>query len=105
MTKKGFKFVLDDYGTGYSNLSRLKKCPFTTIKLDMSIVWDYCKEPDEILPNMIQAFKHMGFAITAEGIEDTNMENTMKNIGCDLLQGYYYSKPVPAAEFAKEYLK
>lgn len=105
MTEKGFKFVLDDYGTGYSNLSRLKKCPFTTIKLDMSIVWDYCKEPDEILPNMIQAFKHMGFAITAEGIEDTNMVNTMKNIGCDLLQGYYYSKPMPAAEFAKEYLK
>ncbi len=105
MTKKGFKFVLDDYGTGYSNLSRLKKCPFTTIKLDMSIVWDYCKEPDEILPNMIQAFKHMGFSVTAEGIEDTNMVNTMKNIGCDLLQGYYYSKPMPAAEFAKEYLK
>ncbi len=105
MTEKGFKFVLDDYGTGYSNLSRLKKCPFTTIKLDMSIVWDYCKEPDEILPNMIQTFKHMGFAITAEGIEDAHMVNTMKDIGCDLLQGYYYSKPVPAAEFAKEYLK
>ncbi|MCR5722831.1 MAG: EAL domain-containing protein, partial [Lachnospiraceae bacterium] len=105
MTKKGFKFVLDDYGTGYSNLSRLKKCPLTTIKLDMSIVWDYCKEPDEILPNMIQAFKYMGFAITAEGIEDTNMVNTMKDIGCDLLQGYYYSMPVPAVEFAKKYLK
>lgn len=105
MTEKGFKFVLDDYGTGYSNLSRLKKCPFTTIKLDMSIVWDYCKEPDEILPNMIQTFKHMGFAITAEGIEDAHMVDTMKDIGCDLLQGYYYSKPVPAAEFAKEYLK
>lgn len=105
MTEKGFKFVLDDYGTGYSNLSRLKKCPFTTIKIDMSIVWDYCKEPDEILPNMIQTFKHMGFAITAEGIEDAYMVDTMKDIGCDLLQGYYYSKPVPAAEFAKEYLK
>ena len=105
MTEKGFKFVLDDYGTGYSNLSRLKKCPFTTIKIDMSLVWDYCKEPDEILPNMIQTFKHMGFAITAEGIEDAHMVNTMKDIGCDLLQGYYYSKPVPAAEFAKEYLK
>ena len=105
MTRKGFKFVLDDYGTGYSNLSRLRKCPFTTIKLDMSIVWDFCKEPDEILPNMIQAFKHMGFAITAEGIEDINMADTMKDIGCDLLQGYYYSKPLPAADFAKEYLK
>ena len=105
MTAKGFKFVLDDYGTGYSNLARLKRCPFITIKLDMSIVWDFCKEPDEILPNMIQAFKHMGFSITAEGIEDTHMLSTMKEIGCDFLQGYFYSKPVPAAEFAKEYLE
>jgi EAL domain-containing protein (putative c-di-GMP-specific phosphodiesterase class I) len=100
MGEKGFIFVLDDYGTGYSNLSRLKKCPFANVKLDMSIVWDYCREPDEILPNMIQALKNMGFSITAEGIEDENMVNIMKDIGCDFLQGYHYSKPVPADEFA-----
>ena len=73
--------MLDDYGTGYSNLSRLKKCPFINVKLDMSLVRDYCSEPDDILPNMIQAFKNMGFSITAEGVEDENMVNTMKNIG------------------------
>ncbi|MBO4679477.1 MAG: GGDEF domain-containing protein, partial [Lachnospiraceae bacterium] len=104
MTDKGFKFVLDDYGTGYSNLARVKTCPFENVKLDMSIVRDYCKEPDAILPNMIQAFKHMGFAITAEGIEDSEMAATMKNIGCDFLQGYHYSKPIPAADFAEKYL-
>ena len=103
MTEKGFKFVLDDYGTGYSNLSRLKSCPFINVKLDMSIVWDYCNEPDAILPNMIEAFKHMGFYITAEGIENADMAATMKDTGCDLLQGYHYSKPVPAAEFAAKY--
>ena len=103
MTEKGFKFVLDDYGTGYSNLSRLKKCPFINVKLDMSIVWDFCKEPDAILPNMIAAFKHMGFCITAEGIEDDGMVKAMKDIGCDLLQGYHYSKPIPAGEFAEKY--
>jgi EAL domain-containing protein (putative c-di-GMP-specific phosphodiesterase class I) len=103
MGEKGFKFALDDYGTGYSNLSRLKKCPFINVKLDMSIVWDYCREQDAILPNMIQAFKHMGFGITAEGIEDAGMADAMKNIGCDLLQGYLYSKPVPADEFAEKY--
>ena len=99
MSEKGFKFVLDDYGTGYSNLSRLKKCPFINVKLDMSIVSDYCREPDEILPNMIQTFKHMGFCITAEGVEDASMAGLMKSIGCDCLQGYYYSKPVPEKEF------
>ena len=103
MEEKGFKFVLDDYGTGYSNLARLKKCPFINVKLDMSIVWDFCKEPDAILPNMIQAFKHMGFRITAEGIEDEGMVSTMTGIGCDLLQGYHYSKPISAEEFAEKY--
>ena len=103
MGEKGFKFVLDDYGTGYSNLARLKKCPFINVKLDMSIVWDFCKEPDAILPNMIQAFKHMGFRITAEGIEDEGMVSTMTGIGCDLLQGYHYSKPISAEEFAEKY--
>jgi EAL domain-containing protein (putative c-di-GMP-specific phosphodiesterase class I) len=52
---------------------------------------------------MIRAFKHMGFSITAEGVEDKNMQAAMEEIGCDFLQGYLYSKPVPAEEFAKKY--
>ena len=103
MREKGFKFVLDDYGTGYSNAVRLKKCPFINVKLDMSLVWDYCKEPDEILPNLIVTFKRMGFGITAEGIEDEKMADMMKSIGCDYLQGYYHSKPIPMNEFLSKY--
>ncbi len=103
MESKGFKFVLDDYGTGYSNLSRLKKCPFINIKLDMSLVKDYCREPDDILPTMIQAFKHMGFGITSEGVENNDMAGMMKKIGCDYLQGYFYSEPVPSENFVKLY--
>ncbi|MBR1649820.1 MAG: EAL domain-containing protein [Lachnospiraceae bacterium] len=99
--EKGFKFVLDDYGTGYSNLSRLKKCPFINIKLDKSLVWGYDKNPDVILPNMVSTFKSMGFGITAEGIENTKMEDEMKEIGCDYLQGFLYSKPIPTSEFIK----
>lgn len=101
---KGFKFVLDDYGTGYSNLARLKKCPFINIKLDMSIVWDYYKEPDKLLPNLIQTFKEMDFSITAEGIEDEKMAAVMREIGCDYFQGYYYSKPISMIDFADKYL-
>lgn len=104
MKEHGFKFVLDDYGTGYSNLVMLKKCPFICIKLDMSLVWDYCKAPDDILPTMIQAFKHMNFEVTSEGIEDENMAGLMKDVGCEYLQGYYYSKPVTMDEFVKMYL-
>ncbi len=105
MTEKGFKFSLDDYGTGYSNLNRLKRCPFSNVKLDMSVVWDYCKAPDEILPTMLKAFKQMNFEITAEGIEDELMAEEMKNIGVDYLQGYYYSKPLSMADYAAKYLK
>jgi EAL domain-containing protein (putative c-di-GMP-specific phosphodiesterase class I) len=104
MTEKGFKFALDDYGTGYSNLNRLKRCPFSNIKLDMSVVWDYCRAPDEILPTMIKAFKQMNFEITAEGIENEQMAEAMKGIGCDYLQGYYYSKPLPMMDYAVKYI-
>ena len=90
--------AVDDYGTGYSNVARLKACPFINVKLDMSLVWDYCKNPDEILPNMIRAFKNMHFTVTAEGVKTAAMETIMKDIGCDYLQGYLYSLPVPIEE-------
>ncbi len=102
LTRKGFKFVLDDYGTGYSNLTRLKKCPFISIKLDMEVVWDYCTNPDEVLPMMIHAFKHMGFSITAEGIENKHMADAMKAIGCDYFQGFYFAKPLSMEEFTRK---
>ncbi|RKM63140.1 EAL domain-containing protein [Butyrivibrio sp. XB500-5] len=100
---KGFSFVLDDFGKGYSNISRLKKYPFINIKLDLSIVWDYCKEPDVILPNLVDTFERMGFSVTAEGIEDEKMAEAMTDIGCDYLQGYYYSMPLPMDEFVAKY--
>ncbi|MBE5827559.1 MAG: EAL domain-containing protein [Butyrivibrio sp.] len=103
MTSRGFRFVLDDYGTGYSNLTRLKKCSFINVKFDMSVVRDYCSEPDEMLPNMIQTFKHMKFGTTAEGVETEQMARMLTDIGCDYLQGYYYSKPLPMDEFVKKF--
>jgi EAL domain-containing protein (putative c-di-GMP-specific phosphodiesterase class I) len=101
----GFNFVLDDYGKGYSNITRLKNCPFVNVKLDMNIVWDHCARPDEVIPNMVRTFLNMGFEITAEGIEDEAMAKTMQDVGCTYLQGFYYAKPMPAQEFVKKYLK
>ena len=105
MQEAGFHFVLDDYGTGYSNLIRLRQYPFHTIKIDMEVVWDYCRDPFPILPAFIQSLKQMGLSITAEGIEDEQMAKIMTEIGCDYLQGYYYSKPVPAEEFLQSSVK
>ncbi|MBB5217847.1 EAL domain-containing protein [Treponema rectale] len=103
MKKSGFQFVLDDYGSGYSNVTRLKRCPFVNVKLDMELVWDYFREQDKILPTLVQTFKQMNFTVTAEGIENEDMAEAMKKIGCDYLQGFYFAKPLPADEFLIKY--
>ena len=100
----GFQISLDDYGSGFSNLHQVKKFSFSNIKLDMNIVWDYIRDRDALLPALVQAFRQMGFSITAEGIETQEMADAMTGIGCDYLQGYYFSKPLPMDAFAEEYM-
>ena len=96
----GFEFALDDYGSGYSNLTRVRQYPFTNIKIDMEVVRNYYRDRDPLLPSLVQAFKQMNFSITAEGIETAEMAEVMKDIGCDYLQGFHFSRPVPMPEFA-----
>ena len=104
LMEQGFLFSLDDYGKGYSNLNRIKQFAFSNIKLDMSIVWDYYEKRDILLPSMVQTFKSMGFRITAEGIESEDMAEEMSRIGCDYLQGFVYSRPVPMERFVQKYM-
>ncbi len=103
MTAKGFSFVLDDYGTGYSNIDRIKNLPLINVKMDMSIVWEYFDHPDSILPLSIQMLRDMGFSVTAEGVETEEMALKLQEMGCTYLQGYYFSKPLPMTEFYKRY--
>jgi EAL domain-containing protein (putative c-di-GMP-specific phosphodiesterase class I) len=103
MKKAGFLFVLDDYGRGYSNVARMRRCPFINIKLDMEFVWDYFNSKDKLLPTITQTIKEMGFTVTAEGIENQEMAAEMKKIGCDFLQGYCFSQPIPAEKFVEKY--
>ena len=100
----GFQIALDDYGSGFSNLHQVKKFSFSSIKLDMNIVWDYIRDRDALLPALVQAFRQMGFSITAEGVETQEMAEAMAGIGCDYLQGYWFSKPLPMSEFAEKYM-
>ena len=99
----GFQFALDDYGSGYSNLTRVKQFPFKNIKIDMEVVRNYFRDRDPLLPAMVQVFKQMHFSITAEGIETKEMAETMAEIGCDYLQGFYFSQPVPMPAFLQLY--
>ena len=101
----GFRIALDDYGSGFSNLHQVKKFSFSNIKLDMNIVWDYIRDRDALLPALVRAFREMGFSITAEGVETQEMADAMAEIGCDYLQGYYFSKPMPMDMFAEQYMR
>ena len=104
LRNRGFCFVLDDYGSGYSNLSRLQRLPFTGIKLDMEIVRSHCQDPNPVLPTLVRVFRERGLSITAEGIETDAVAEEMTDIGCDYLQGYLFSRPVPMDEFRQKYL-
>lgn len=100
---EGFEFALDDYGSGYSNLTRVKQYPFKHIKIDMSVVRDYFWQRDQLLPTLIQVFKQMNCSVTAEGIETAEMADALTEIGCDYLQGFHFSRPVPFDQFLELY--
>lgn len=106
MKNLGFNFSLDDYGTGYSNLVRVLEYPVDIIKLDKSIVWSAFYEANNfiMLRNLISMFHDVKRKIVAEGIETEEQVNTLRELECDYLQGYYYSKPVNADAFC-EYVK
>jgi EAL domain-containing protein (putative c-di-GMP-specific phosphodiesterase class I) len=97
--EKGFEFSLDDYGSGYSNLTRVRQYPFSNIKIDMEVVRNYFRDRDPLLPALMQAFRKMNFSVTAEGIESAEMADALREIGCDYFQGYYFSRPVSMEEF------
>lgn len=104
--KLGFTFSLDDYGTGYSNLVRVLEYPVDVIKLDKSIVWAAFTDRDSFvtIKNLISMFHDVRRKLVAEGVENEEQMSTLRELGCDYIQGYYYSRPVPKAEFIK-YIK
>ncbi len=99
--KLGFTFSLDDYGTGYSNLVRVLEYPVDVIKLDKSIVWAAFTDRDSFvtIKNLISMFHDVRRKLVAEGVENREQMSTLRELGCDYIQGYFYSRPVPADEF------
>jgi EAL domain-containing protein (putative c-di-GMP-specific phosphodiesterase class I) len=96
----GLKIAIDDFGTGYSSLSYLKQFPIDKIKIDQSFVRSMLQSPgdDAIVQAVIAIAAKMGLGTIAEGVETRQQLDHLKQLGCDEVQGYYYSKPVPAAE-------
>ena len=97
----GVKFALDDYGTGYSNMTYLLSLPFRFIKLEKEIVWECFKSEKAhiAIESTVAMIKKLNMQIVAEGIEDKHQLDTLLGMGCDFIQGYYFSKPVPEKDF------
>jgi len=100
---QGITMSLDDFGTGYSSLSYLRRFPIDTLKIDRSFVTDVDTNPanQEIVKAMIGMAKSFGMQTLAEGVEREEELDLLFDLGCDQIQGYYFSKPVPEAEFQK----
>nr|WP_242823458.1 bifunctional diguanylate cyclase/phosphodiesterase [Thermobrachium celere] len=105
----GITIILDDFGTGYSSLSYLTYIPVDKIKLDKSLNDKFLKrESIETIKNIIGLIKSLNLLVTAEGIENREQVEILKEIGCDYVQGYVYSKPIDSERLSillKEYNK
>ena len=99
----GIAIELDDFGAGQSSLGSLSDIPMDYIKLDMSFVRALDKQK-ELVRIMVSLAHALGLKTVAEGVETDDNVATLRKLGCDYLQGYYYSKPLPATEF-KAYLE
>ena len=96
----GVGFSLDDFGTGYSSLSYLRQLPIDELKIDRSFVNNIQTDPldEAIVQSIIQVAKALNLVVVAEGIEDSKQLDALKKLQCDLYQGYYFCKPLPASE-------
>ena len=96
----GCSIALDDFGTGYSSITQLKELPITTIKIDKSFIDDVLENEDDqsIIGAMLELGKSMSFGLVMEGIETSRQLALLKLMGSELAQGYYFSRPMPAAE-------
>lgn len=105
INEMGITFSLDDYGTGYSTITYMMTLPFKIVKIDKSILWSSFENEKAMIAlcASINMIKDMDMEIVVEGVESEEMAMKLTELGCDYLQGFYFSKPLPEEQF-KEYL-
>jgi diguanylate cyclase (GGDEF)-like protein/PAS domain S-box-containing protein len=96
----GFHLTMDDFGTGYSSLAYLKRFPFDSVKIDQSFVRGIPSNRDDcaIVEAIVAMARSLDLKVVAEGVETQEQSDFLREIGCDQIQGYLFSKPVPSAE-------
>ncbi len=100
LARAGVKFYLDDFGTGYSNLTNVIALPFSTIKMDRSLVlaMEDGQKGVSLFFDLVSTFKGVGFKILVEGVETNNQNYLVERAGVDYIQGFLYSRPLPPFE-------
>ena len=106
LRETGVKVWLDDFGTGFSGLSHLRRVPVDGVKIDRSFVADILRDPDELaLTTAIIAMAHsLAITVVAEGVEKEGQYTILRERGCDLAQGYWLGHPMSAEAFANIFL-
>ena len=103
LRKLGVKVSMDDFGSGYSSLNLLTKLPLDVLKLDKEFLKDFEKDSDGkiIIPSIIEMAKKLKLEVVCEGVETKEQVEFLRDVDCDIVQGYYYSKPVPLDVFTE----
>ena len=103
LREHGFFIEMDDFGSGYSSLNMISELPIDALKLDMVFIRSaFDKHNDtRMISIVIDIADYLGVPVIAEGVETEEQYHALKKLGCTIIQGYYFSKPVPAAEFEK----
>ena len=98
--KMGLLVTMDDFGTGYSSLSYLKNIPLSGLKIDKSFISDINKDEntDKLVASIVSIAHGLGLEVVAEGVEEKYQADHLIALGCEYLQGYYFSRPVPQNE-------
>jgi EAL domain-containing protein (putative c-di-GMP-specific phosphodiesterase class I) len=95
----GVKLVIDDFGLGYSSLAYLKRLPVDGLKLDRTFAGGVGRDPDAaIVAAVLGLGRALGLAVTNEGVETSEQMRRLRALGCDLAQGYHFSRPLPPAD-------
>lgn len=102
MRSEGFVIEMDDFGSAYSSLNMLKDIEIDILKLDMKfLAGENTRRSEIIISSVIRMAKELGLKVIAEGVETRQQADMLLDFGCEIMQGYYFSKPVPADEYEK----
>jgi EAL domain-containing protein (putative c-di-GMP-specific phosphodiesterase class I) len=96
---------MDDFGTGFSSLGGLTRLPFTELKLDRCFMRNFENDPSAqaVATAVIRIGQSLGLSVVSEGVETEAQANLLASLGCDIVQGYLYGKPMPSAELERRF--